>query len=828
MANKKEGVANKTYCFKVKRMYDMNLETIKKTIDEFDYGYNLCSEALHKILTEKTIVLDSYIPESSKDKARSKYIKDKEIEENGGKKASKGFPLLVTEDYADKPIYAFIEEVDANKVDNALYWYFKKALNGYGETNSLHINESTFRRNGFCKQVGGNYRTKLQQFNNLGIQKIKKVDITSESPYEVILEQCARDVMCYASREHLKNISDFNTKTFAKTLSDKKASGDKVQKKELERCELMCKFFKEHETDVKRKIEKLTVEIMPVCSHDLNSERKVMSVIWGSTSTTKDTAIYDANGKQIGFRKGNLTITQISKYDFNFRFDPSSGHGFSCDVWGRKDIIKGDDVLVVLYEAMSNNTLFKIVDNTMYIHLSCSAPFKTKTTPIPKMADEKKVGCDVNTKHAFLQFDEGVNVDDLKGYVNIYQALIEDKAYNELCKKYPTEGNKSLYETLSKHACFCPIESQWLMYRAIPRKDENGKEFKDDSRNPIANKFEEVFSQVIDRLLDEAKTKGEHEKVYYLGCVRKFRQKLLSVCRIQTAYDYSGTLYAIGVNKAFPDSEQAKKELASHPFNTTEKGKEMLQKKENIRKRIISCRNNIIHYAYSVLAKNGYGCIALENLTTAGLEKKGSDYMKYPETFLYSKGFLGMTKEEIQKDQYLKKLYDEKMYKYDTDKEGRIENILFTKEGKQRKEKSDFNNFALKMVHFASVKDYFVTLQNKGTVAVAWVPSEYSSQIDSKEHILYVEEKKKGKRIVPVKKELVRPNQEDYFINGLNADINAANNIRYYVLNNSKFGNFVQCIDVEFNKPSCSPTKGDIVKKIQDSEQFRTLNQDFS
>jgi hypothetical protein len=187
-----------------------------------------------------------------------------------------------------------------------------------------------------------------------------------------------------------------------------------------------------------------------------------------------------------------------------------------------------------------------------------------------------------------------------------------------------------------------------------------------------------------------------------------------------------------------------------------------------------------------------------------------------------------MTKEEIQKDQYLKKLYDEKMYKYDTDKEGRIENILFTKEGKQSKEKSDFNNFALKMVHFASVKDYFVTLQNKGTVAVAWVPSEYSSQIDSKEHVLYVKDKKKNGKIVPVKKEAVRKKQEDYFINGLNADINAANNIRYYVLNNSKFGKFVQCIDVEFNKPSCSPTKGDIVKKIQDSEQYRTLNQDFS
>lgn len=826
MANKKEGVANKTYCFKVKQMYGMNLETIKKTIDEFDYGYNLCSEALHKILTEKTIILDSYIPEISKENARSKYIEDKKAEENGGKKASKGFPLLVTEDYADKPIYAFIEEVDANRVDNALYWYFKSVLNGYGETNSLHVNESTFRRKGFFKQVGGNYRTKLQQFNNVAIQKIKKIDITSESPYEVILEQCARDVMCYASREHLKNISDFNAKIFADILAGKEASGDKTSKKDLERCKLLYDFFKENETDVKKKIEELTVETMPVCSHDLNSERKVMSMIWGSTDTKRDTAIYDANGKQIGFRKGNLTITQISKYDFNFRFDPSSGHGFSCDVHGRKDIIKGDDVLVVLYEAMSNNALFKIVDDTMYIHLSCSAPFETKTTPIPEMADEKKVGCDVNTKHAFLQFDEGVNIDDLKGYVNIYQALIEDKAYNELCKKHPEKGNKSLYETLSKHACFCPIESQWLMYRAIPRKDENGKEFKDDSKDSTANQFEEVFSQVIDKLLNEAEAKGEHEKVYYLGCVRKFRQKLLSVCRIQASYDYNGTIYAIGVNKTFPDSEQAKKELALHPFSTTEKGKEMLQKKQNIRKSIISCRNNIIRYAYSILAKNGYGCIALENLTKAGLEK-GSKPVAYPETLLYSKGFLGMTEEEIQKDQYLKKLYkpeaEVSLYEFIKDDKGRIENILFTKEGKQRKEKSDFNNFALKMVHFASVKDYFVTLQNKGTIAVALVPAEYSSQIDSKEHILYVEEKKKNGKIVPVKKELVRPNQEDYFINGLNADINAANNIRYYVLSDSKFGKFVQCTDAEFNKPSCSPTKGDIVKKIQSSKQFRIL-----
>jgi hypothetical protein len=146
--------------------------------------------------------------------------------------------------------------------------------------------------------------------------------------------------------------------------------------------------------------------------------------------------------------------------------------------------------------------------------------------------------------------------------------------------------------------------------------------------------------------------------------------------------------------------------------------------------------------------------------------------------------------------------------------EGKVIDAHLTTFGQETKDNNDFCNMEIKSLRFADAKNYFVTLQNNGKMSVGFVQSEYTSQIDSIEHKLYSNKKEKL-----VKKEMVRPTQERH-INGKMADVNAANNIRYFTLKHSEFADFIKIERGDYGQPSFLPTKkvSEFVKKIRKDE----------
>jgi hypothetical protein len=115
-----------------------------------------------------------------------------------------------------------------------------------------------------------------------------------------------------------------------------------------------------------------------------------------------------------------------------------------------------------------------------------------------------------------------------------------------------------------------------------------------------------------------------------------------------------------------------------------------------------------------------------------------------------------------------------------------IDNIFLTPEGETEKEKNLFNNMVIKIVHFADIKDKFIQLGNYNKLQTVLVPSYFTSQMDSKTHSVYVVEtantKTSKKELKLVSKKRVR-RQQEWHINGLNADYNAACNIAHIAKN---------------------------------------------
>jgi hypothetical protein len=149
-----------------------------------------------------------------------------------------------------------------------------------------------------------------------------------------------------------------------------------------------------------------------------------------------------------------------------------------------------------------------------------------------------------------------------------------------------------------------------------------------------------------------------------------------------------------------------------------------------------------------------------------------------------------------------------------TNENNEIIDAKYTENGDIRVKNARFFNLMMKSLHFASIKDEFVLLSNNGKSQIALVPAEYTSQMDSIDHCIYMTKNDKGK-LVKVDKRKVRTKQERH-INGLNADFNAACNIKYIVTNED--WRKVFCITpkkVDYNTPLLDATK---------SGQFRILD----
>lgn len=761
-----ENMQEKTFSFKVKRIHGTDIETIKKAINEYVIGYNLCSNELNSVLTNKVSELYQCIPEDCRD---NKYAQ-----------------LLICDEWKDKPIYKFIndngkrqEVIDGevkvvackHHIDNALKKFFFNKIKDYGNNNSLDIPSSYFR-DGFILNVISNYRTKLKQFNKL---KIKRKDVDSNSDIDTLLEQCICD-MCYYG---IEKGSDFDN------IIKNKVSIDGSNEKDIDRLKILYDCYKSHAKEISEKMEALMAETLKNMG---GCERKTfnsMKIQWGRSS------------------KKQLKVQRIGQYGYTFTF----GKCFSVDVYGRKDIIKGDNVLVDITDdkVITEHTVIKIQGNDLYINLQCKVPYQTKTEYVKDIDDNKKVGCDINTKHMFLQFDESVKVDSLKGYINIYKELIEDDDFKILSNS----DEYKEYEDMSKFVSFFPVEAHWLRQRGSLTYE---------------GRMEKIFSNVLDRLYTQAVKENDYKNTFYFGCIRKIRQQLLAKYKITTLYNEKQSKYTFDVFQRFgkENNEQAQEYIKSHPFSKELCAEKMLGKMRDIESKIIGCRNNILQYTYSLFGVNGYGSIALENLTSSSIKKRKKAKIPNRETLLGSMGFMGMTKEEVNnhRKSYLFKSEKGKPYfVLEYNDEGKVIDAHLTDYGKKTKDNNDFCNMEIKSLRFADVKNYFVTLQNNGKMSVGFVLSEYTSQMDSVEHKLYFDKKKK-----PVKKEIIRPTQE-YHKNTKLADVNAANNIRYFTLKDSNFADFIKIERGNYGQPSFKPTKSasSFVDKIRKSKAYHIV-----
>lgn len=540
----------------------------------------------------------------------------------------------------------------------------------------------------------------------------------------------------------------------------------------VSRITTLYEFYKSHVDEITLKMEAMSIDSLIKFGGCRRKESKKSMCIMGASNTPFD-------------------ITQIEGNFFNIKFSKN----LNLDVFGRRDVIKDGVLLVDIINEHGNSFVLKIINNDIYIDINTSVSFDKEITTFNNV-----VGVDVNIKHMLLATSILAN-EDIKGYVNIYKEAINDSGFKKECNstvmKYFTD--------LSKFVTFCPLEFEFLFSRVCKQKgiyNENSA-------------TEEAFSNVLNKLKWEFIEKGDNTKRIYVENVMKLRSQMKAYAIVKNAYYKQQSEYDLGKSEEF---------IQEHPFSNTDKGVEILHKLDNISIKILGCRNNIIQYAYNLFEINGYDMIALEKLTNSQFEKVKT-FPTVNSLLKYHK-ILGCTQEKMeQKDIYsvIKKGYYDIIFNDDV-----VSDAKLSTKGELSKFKDDFFNLMIKSIHFADIKDYFITLSNNGTVGVSLVPSFFTSQMDSIDHKIYfVQDNKSGKMIL-ANKHKVRNSQEKH-INELNADYNAAKNIAYIMEDATCRNMFMKQSRTDkslYNKPSYETfvkTQGSVVAKFKKAGMVKLL-----
>lgn len=533
----------------------------------------------------------------------------------------------------------------------------------------------------------------------------------------------------------------------------------------------LYEFYKSHIDEITSKMETMSIDSLIKFGGCRRKESKKSMYIMGTSNTSFD-------------------ITQIEGNFLNIKFSKN----LNLDVFGRRDVIKDGILLVDIINEHGKSFVLKIINNDIYIDINTSVPFDKEITTTNNV-----VGVDVNIKHMLLATSI-LAEEKVKGYVNIYKEAINDSDFKKECNstvmKYFTD--------FSKFVTFCPLEFDFLFSRVCKQKgiyDENSA-------------MEEAFSNVLNKLKWEFIEKGDNTKRIYIENVMKIRSQVKAYAIVKNAYYKQQSEYDLGKSEEF---------IHEHPFSNTDKGIEILYKLDNISKKILGCRNNIIQYAYNLFEINGYDMVALEKLTSSQFEKVKT-FPTVNSLLKYHK-ILGCTQEEMeQKDIYsvIKKGYYDIIFNDNV-----VSDAKLSTKGELSKFKDDFFNLMIKSIHFADIKDYFVTLSNNGAVGVSLVPSYFTSQMDSRDHKIYAQYNKSGKMTL-ADKHKVRNSQENH-INGLNADYNAAKNIAYIMEDATCRDMFMKQSRTDkslYNKPSYETfvkTQGGVVAKLKKTGMIKLL-----
>ena len=463
------------------------------------------------------------------------------------------------------------------------------------------------------------------------------------------------------------------------------------------------------------------------------------------------------------------------------------GKNLNLDVYGRQDVIKNNKMLVDVTSKHGQSFVLKINEGEIYIDIACTIPFSKKIASINNV-----VGVDVNVKHMLLAtniIDNG-NID---GYVNIYKEAISDKEFRAVCD----DETLKLFSDYANFVTFCPIESNMLWARFCERRG---------IKNEFA-KMEVAFSKVLSNLKKHFLDMGDVERHIYVSCIWNLRSKLNSYVILKNVYNEQQGIYDKGKEQEY---------IQEHPFSNTENGMGLIRKMKSVSQDIIGCRNNILQYAYQIFKKNGNDMIGLEKLTTSQFKKeKGAIGFPTVNSILNFYHILGCTEEEM-KERKIYSIIKKGYYNFTYDNNGSVIDATLSEEAQMKALRNTSFNLMIKALHFANIKDYFITLSNNGSVGVALVPPAYTSQMDSIDHKICC-----TKDLKPLPKEAVRKKQE-YHTNGLPADFNAAVNIAHTV-SNEKFRNMFLKANTTplYNEPSY-----DVLKNIKSENVFLKLKKE--
>lgn len=646
-----------------------------------------------------------------------------------------GIASLLDEKYRKSEYYKNSTN-DENK-GKPLYKAFLKGFSDMDATNLLmcavkavnaddyHGNpigvSDSYYRLTYIRGVCANYKTKFDSF----APKVKRKKIKWDSTDDEKNEQCIYEM----THEKITKPHEMKDKLdYLKMKMD-------VKPKTLERLEILYAHFKDNESGVMEAYNRLTVESL--VKFDGCKRKNLYS------------------GMNLQFNKYNITRKDgCSGYIVEL---PIGKNKLTFDIYGRKDTTTDSDDIVDICKCHTTNIVIKKVKGELYLDIPVKIKFK-KDEP----STSKYVGIDVNTKHAMLVtslLDDG----SLKGYANLYKIVSKDKEFMSLADT----DTKMAFESLSNVVTFAPIEYSMLYSHIICSTDK---------MKLAESRFEKV-------LKDYARTADTEVRIYIQTLLR-FRNSLKRYLYWKDIYTAEQMAYDLRmgfVDESTESKETMDKRRKESPFISDPKGAQLSAMLNEIEKKIAEQEGNLILYTYKVLLYNGYNIPVMEDLSASSFKR--TRYFPTIDSLLKFHKLLGKKRNEINECKAYAEHKDK--YKLIFDENDEVSGAEYTKEATVMNEKARARDIIIKAIHFADIKNTFAKYANNNDSAVIFVPSYYTSLMDSNIHKLYMVEDEKGKLKLPNKK-TIRPIQEQHK-NGLNCDINAARNILYIAENREWF-----------------------------------------
>lgn len=651
------------------------------------------------------------------------------------------YKYMIEDGNKDLPLYKmFTKSASSMFVDYTIFRYIQ-VVNPEGYSGNITgFSESSYRLYGYMKNVISNLRTKFTTLKT-GI-KYKKFNPT-EADEETILNQTVFEM----EKRGFESKADFE-----KTVNYLKERG---KTEEAARFQCLMEYFSANSDKIEGYKESLVLE-------DIQK--------FGGCNRKK------TNSFTIRLQTSSISEDGLAGYTMRL----GSGKLGEISLMGHKSVVKVVDgkrvnlVDICSKKKVGDDKTFVVDGDTLYVCITAPVNFiKNGKTA------EKTVGVDMNMKHAIISVSD--NASGMEGFINIYEELLKDEGFRQTLDK--TELSK--YKKLAEGVNIGIIEYDGLYERIVKQKNGDSKV----DRKLIER--EAAIERVFDNIRKNTSDLGIENYINYNKMLR---------AKIKSAYILKDKYYEMlsDYDRQYTGCETMTKEermKCRDEFNETERGKEILGKLDRVYKDIIGCRNNIVTYAVNLFIGNGYDTVMLEYLDSSQMKERR---IPSPGGLMKFHCLEGKTEDEV--NDFLKKgRIPKSYYTFEYDKGGKLSNVEYSETGDKTQKRNRFKNLVPKFLQWANIKDKFLEFQNNRDIQIGFVPTPYTSQTDSKTHSLYYikndsVDEKKGKRkkdewmVAP--KESVRKDQES-FINGMNADTNSANNIRYFIENKTLADKFL-------------------------------------